>query len=64
MAQAFPQQEIGTLTLLMEADGRQGRRSEADDFYSQGLHVAETMTNPEKEEEITTLKTYHAQLAI
>ena len=34
LAQAFPQQEIGTLTLLMEAVGRQGRRSEADDFYS------------------------------
>ena len=64
LAQAFPQQEIGTLTLLMEAVGRQGRRSEADDFYSQGLHVAETMTNPEKDEEITTLKTYYAQLAI
>jgi tetratricopeptide (TPR) repeat protein len=64
VAQAFPQQEIGTLTLLMVAAGRQGRRAEADDFYSQGLHVAETMTNPEKDEEITTLKTYHAQLAI
>lgn len=64
MAQAFPQQEIGTLTLLMEAVGGQGRGSEADDFYSQGLHVAEMMTNPDKDEEITTLKTYYAQLAI
>jgi hypothetical protein len=62
VAQAFPQQEIGTLTLLMEAVGRQGRRSEANDFYSQGLQVAETITNPEKDEQIVFLKEVYANL--
>ena len=63
-AQAFPQQEIGTLMLMMESAGRQNKSLEADDFYSQGLQVAEMMANPEKDEQILFLKEAYAQLAV